>query len=96
MKLRPLNDFVLVRREKSKDVSDGGIILPEQAKRKSRTGEVLAVGPGRFLDNGTRLPVGIEPGQVVYFRGTVGLEIQFDNEDLVMLREDEIEGIVDR
>lgn len=96
MKLRPLNDFVIVRREKPKDVSDGGIYIPEQAKLKSRTGEVLAVGPGRVLDNGTRRPIGVEPGQVIYFRGIAGQEISFDGEDLVMLREDEIEGVVER
>lgn len=96
MKLRPLSDFVLIRREKPEEVSKGGILLAPTAQAKSRTGEVLAVGPGRYLENGTRLPVDVEPGQVVYFRGTVGQEVRIDDEDLVLVRDSEIDGVVER
>lgn len=96
MKLRPLHDFVLVRREKPQDTTTGGLFIPAQAQLKSRTGEVLAVGPGRCLEDGTRQPVCVEPGQVVYFRGVAGQEVRIDDEDLVMLREDEIDGVVER
>lgn len=96
MKLRPLNDHVLVRREKPEEVSKGGIILAPTAQTKSRTGEVLAVGPGTYLENGTRRPIEVQVGQVVYFRGGSGQEVRIDGEDLVMIREYEIEGVVER
>lgn len=96
MKLRPLHDFVLVRREKPEEVSKGGIFIPGNAQLKSRTGEVLSVGPGRVLENGNRQQVGVTVGQVIYFRGTAGTEVRVDNEDLILIRDSEIEGVVER
>jgi chaperonin GroES len=95
MKLRPLHDFVLIRREKAPEMSAGGLFMPQQAKETSRTGEVLATGPGRFLENGTRLPVGVEVGQVVYFRERVGQEVSLNGEVLYLIREFDIEGVVE-
>lgn len=96
MKFRPLSDYVLLRRNKMADRSDSGLlIIPEQAKRRAGTGEVLAVGPGRFLENGNRQPVGIEPGQVVHFREWEGTEVRIDGEDLTLIREGNIEGVVE-
>lgn len=96
MKLRPLRDQLLVRRATPKDQTEGGIIIPETAKLKSRYGEVLAVGSGRPLPNGEVRPLDVKVGDVVYFRGINGSEIDVDGEKLVMLREDEIEGIEEK
>jgi chaperonin GroES len=93
MTLKPLRDQILVRRTDPSSTTEGGLIIPDTAKVKSRNGKVLAVGPGRQLRNGTTRPLDIQVGEVVYFRGTSGLEVDFDDETLVLLREDEIEGV---
>jgi len=93
MNHKPLQDKILVRRAAAEDVSKGGIIIPEVAKRKTRHGEVLATGPGRVLENGKTRPLDVKVGDTVYFRGISGQEVQIEGEFLVMLREDEIEAI---
>ena len=97
MKLHPVNDRILVRRTKSETMTEGGLHIPDDRQIKSCWGEVLAVGPGRYLkDSTTRLPVdeAIKPGAVIRFRGFAGEQLDFDGEsDLVMLREDEVEAI---
>ncbi len=94
MKIQPLRDQVLVKRQKEPDTTAGGLFVPTTAQTKSRRGEVLAVGPGRYTNDGQRIPVGVNPGMVVYFRGVAGQEVTIDNEDFVILKEDEIEGVV--
>jgi len=93
MKLRPLHDQILVKRADAESVSAGGIIIPENAKRKSRHGEVLATGSGRVLKDGTVRPLDVKVGDVVYFRGVSGQEVPYEGETYVMLREDDVEGI---
>lgn len=93
MKIRPLHDQLIVKRAEAEGVSAGGIIIPENAKRKSRHGEVLAVGSGRHLENGEIRPLDVRPGDIVYFRGISGQEIEVEGEKYVMLREDEIEAV---
>jgi chaperonin GroES len=93
MKLRPLHDQILVKRADAESVSAGGIIIPEAAKRKSRYGEILAVGSGRVLKNGEVRPLDVKVGDVVYFRGTSGQEVPYEGDTYVMLREDEVEAI---
>jgi chaperonin GroES len=95
MKLRPLYDQILVRRTEPKSETEGGLIIPETAKLKSRHGAVLAVGSGRVLPNGQLRPIDVKVGDVVYFRGVNGHEIELDGEKLVLLKEGEIEGLVD-
>jgi chaperonin GroES len=96
MKLKPLNDRILVKRDEAEAVTEGGLIIPENAKLKSRRGIVMAVGPGPFLkDSPERRPIGLEPGQKVCWRGFNGEEVELDGVPHVMLREDEIEGIVE-
>ena len=90
---KPLYDKILVRRAEAESVTAGGIIVPENAKRKTRYGKVLATGSGRILENGTLRPLDVKVGDTVYFRGTSGEEVQIDGEVLVMLREDEIEAV---
>ena len=77
-------------------MTEGGLIIPENAKRQSDRGEVVAVGPGPFLKDSTeRRPIGLEPGQVVCFRRFSGEEIELDGVKHVILREGDIEGIVE-
>ncbi len=93
MNLRPLRDQVFIRRSEADSVSKGGIIIPENAKRKTRYGKVIAAGPGRVLDNGKVHPLDVKVGDTVYFRGINGQEVDIDGETLVLLREDEIEAV---
>jgi chaperonin GroES len=98
VKLRPLRDQVLVKRAEAKSETDGGLIIPENAKIKSRHGEVVAVGPGRFLNKGglhTVVPLEVKVGDVIHFRGTAGHEVEIDDEKFVLLHEDEIDGLVE-
>jgi chaperonin GroES len=96
MKFRPTHDRILVKRAEAESVTEGGLIIPENAKRQSDRGEVVAVGPGPFLkDSNKRRPIGLEPGQVVCFRRFSGEEIELDGVKHVILREEDIEGIVE-
>lgn len=93
--IRPLRDNILVRRKDPEKVTSGGLHIPDSKQLKSRVGEVLAVGPGKYLKDSAsdRIPMQVEVGQDVYFRGTSGEEVD-DMGQLVMLRSDEVEGIV--
>lgn len=95
---RPMNDFVLVKRQEAEKVTAGGLHIPEAQQKKNRFAEVLAVGPGRYVKESLteRRPVAVKPGDVVVFRGTAGEEIELDGESgYLMLREDELEGVVE-
>lgn len=94
MQIRPLYDRVLVRRVEEETQSKGGIFLPETAKEKPHEGIVLAVGQGRLADNGEVKPLVIKEGDRVAFGRYGGTEIKVDGEDRLVLREDEIFGIV--
>lgn len=95
--IKPLNDRILVRRTEAESISEGGLLIPDTAKKKSCWGEVLAVGPGRYLKKAQgRRPMhpAIKPGAVVRFRGMHGQELDFGGEKgLVMLREGEIAAV---
>lgn len=98
---KPLGDRVVVRRDTANGVTDGGILLPDSVKRSKRpTGIVWSVGPGRLLDNGTRVPVPLEKGQRVIITGYAGLEIRDDinasdaEEEFIILREDDIVAVI--
>lgn len=95
-KIRPLNDYVVIRRREKEKVTAGGLHLPAH-NTKNRVGEVLAVGPGKFKKNSNeRIPVSVKPGDVVYMRGTsVSGEVVFEDEDLIFLRDEEILGLVE-
>jgi chaperonin GroES len=96
VKLRPLQDRILIRRLEADERSAGGIIIPENAKEKPVQGEVLAVGSGRFLDSGERAPVGCAPGDVVLFSKYGGTEVTLDGEDYLIIKADDVHGIVDK
>jgi chaperonin GroES len=93
-KVRPLHDRLLVRRLEQKETARGGIIIPDTAKEKPMEGEVLAVGNGRVLDSGKRVPVDVEVGDRILFGKYSGTEIEMDGEEVLVVREDEVLAIV--
>jgi chaperonin GroES len=94
MKVRPLHDRLLVRRLEEKETAQGGIIIPDTAKEKPMEGKVLAVGNGRVLDSGKRLPVEVKVGDTILFGKYSGTEIKVDGEEVLVVREDEVLAIV--
>jgi chaperonin GroES len=94
MKTRPLHDRLLVRRIEENDTARGGIIIPDTAKERPMEGEVLAVGNGRVLDNGTRLVLDVKVGDKILFGKYSGTEIKIDGEEVLIVREDEVLAIV--
>ena len=94
MKVRPLHDRLLVRRIEEKETAKGGIIIPDSAKEKPQEGEVLAVGNGKILDNGTKFALDVKKGDKILFGKYSGTEIKIDGEEFLILREDEVLAIV--
>jgi chaperonin GroES len=93
--LRPLGDRVVVKATARETVTRSGIVLPDTAKEKPQEGEILAVGPGKVLDNGKRTDLEVQVGQRVLFARYAGSEVKIDGEDYLILRESDIVGIVD-
>ena len=96
MKFRPLHDRVLVRRIDAAETARGGIIVPDSAKEKPQEGEAVACGNGKVLDNGLRVALEVKPGDRVLFGKYGGNEIKLEDEEYLILREDEILGILDK
>jgi chaperonin GroES len=94
MKVIPLMDRLLVKRIESLEKTEGGLYIPDSAKEKPQRGLVVAVGDGRFLDDGKKVPLTVEAGQEVYFGKYAGNEIKIDGEEHLILREDDVLGIV--
>jgi chaperonin GroES len=95
MTIRPLNDRVLVKRLEAKEqTSVGGIIIPDTAKEKPQEGEVIAVGPGKTLDNGSTQTMTVKAGDKVLFGKYAGTDVSIDEEDYIIMREDDILGIL--
>ncbi len=94
MKVKPLYDRVLVRRVDEKEQVKGGIIIPDSAKEKPQQGEVVAAGSGKRLDDGKVVPLDVKTGDKVLFGKYSGSEITVDDEELLILREDEILGVL--
>lgn len=90
MKLRPLNDRILIKRIPSEDKTAGGLFIPDNAKEKPQEGEVVAVGEGRHLENGTVRPLEVKKGDRVIFRKYAGNEVTLEGVEHIILREDEI------
>ncbi|WP_372864513.1 co-chaperone GroES [Spongiibacter sp.] len=95
MKIRPLYDRVVVRRSEEEQTSAGGIVLPGSAKEKPNQGEVLAVGEGKLLESGELRPVGVKVGDRVIFGQYSGSTVKVDGEELIVLGESEIFGVVE-
>ncbi len=94
MKVRPLHDRLLVRRVEKEETAKGGIIIPDTAKEKPQEGEVLAVGNGRILDNGTKVPLDVKAGDKILFGKYSGSEIKMEGEEVLILREDEVLAVL--
>ena len=95
MAIRPLHDRVLVKRVKEEDKTKGGIIIPDTAKEKPIEAKVVAVGAGRRLENGEIQPLAVKKGDLVLFGKYGGTEVKIDGEDHLILREDDILGIIE-
>ena len=94
MKFRPLQDRVLIRRIEEEEKTAGGIIIPDTAKEKPMEGEVIAAGPGTRDDDGKLRPLDVKVGDRVLFGKWSGTEIKIDGEDLVVMKESDIMGVV--
>ena len=96
MKVRPLQDRILVRRVAEEEKTKGGIIIPDTAKEKPAEGEVIAVGSGKADDRGTVRPVSVKKGDRVLFGKYAGNEIKIDGVDHLILREDDVLGVLEK
>lgn len=94
--IKPLQDRVIVRRIEEGEQTRGGIIIPDSAKEKPQEGEIIAAGEGKFRNDGTRQVLDVKAGDRVLFGKYSGSEITVDNETLLIMREDEILGVIER
>lgn len=94
VRLTPLGDRVVVRPIEREEVTKSGLVLPDTAKEKPQEGEVVAVGPGRTLDNGSRLPVELKVGQKVLYAKYAGTEFKLEDDEYLILREPDILAVV--
>ena len=95
MKIRPLGDRILVKRIKEEDKTKGGIIIPDTAKEKPQQAEVEAVGNGKLLESGERVALDVKPGDRILFGKYSGADIKVDGNEYLILREDEILGVLE-
>jgi len=95
MALRPLHDRLLVKRLEEKEQVQGGIIIPDTAKEKPQQAKVLAVGPGRATDDGKLQPIEVKVGDTVVFGKYSGTEVKVDGDDLLIIREDDVLGVLE-
>ena len=95
VQIRPLGDRVVVKATAREAVTSSGIFLPDTATEKPQEGEILAIGPGKVLDNGKRATLEVQVGQKVLFAKYAGTEVKIDGEEYLIMRESDIMGIVD-
>ncbi len=95
MKFRPLHDRVLIRRIDEADKTKGGIIIPDTAKEKPMEGEIVAAGPGARNESGTIVPLDVKAGDRILFGKWSGTEIKMDGEELLIMKESDVMGIVE-
>jgi chaperonin GroES len=96
MKFRPLHDRVVIRRVEEEETSRGGIIIPDTAREKPMEGEIVAAGPGARGDDGKLQPLDVKPGDRVLFGKWSGTEVKIDGEDLIIMKETDILGVLGR
>ena len=94
MKFKPLHDRVVVKRIENDEKTSGGIIIPDTAKEKPSEGEIIAVGPGEIAEDGKLKPMGVKTGDKVLFGKWSGTEVKLDGQDLLIMKESDIMGIV--
>jgi chaperonin GroES len=95
MNIRPLHDRVVVKRIEEKETIQGGIIIPDTAKEKPQEGEVIAVGQGKRLEDGKLIPLDVKAGDRILFGKYSGSEIKLEGEEYLIIREDEILGVIE-
>ena len=95
MNIRPLNDRILVKRLEEEQTTAGGIIIPDSAKEKPAEGEIVAVGPGKMNENGERAAMDVAVGDRVLFSKYGGTDVKLDGDDFLIMREDDILGVIE-
>jgi chaperonin GroES len=95
MKIRPLNDRVLVTRVEEEQKTAGGIIIPDTAKEKPQEGKIIATGPGKIGDDGKRTPLNVKKGDKILFSKYAGTEINIDGVEQIFMKEDDILGVLE-
>ena len=95
MKIRPLNDRVLVTRVEEEQKTAGGIIIPDTAKEKPQEGKIVAAGPGKLGDDGKRTPLNVKKGDKILFSKYAGTEIKIDGVEQIFMKEDDILGVLE-
>jgi len=96
MKLNPLDDRIVIKQSEAEEKTSGGIILPDTAKEKPQIGTVVAVGPGKLLDDGKRSKMSVKLKDEVFYAKYLGNDVEIDGEKYVILRESDVLGIVER
>ena len=96
MKVRPLNDRILVKRLEEEEMTKGGIIIPDSAKEKPAEGEIIAVGKGKINDNGDRIKLDVKVGDRVLFSKYGGTDVKIDGVDHLIMREDDVLAVVEK
>ena len=95
MNVRPLHDRVIVKRVEEKEIVKGGIIIPDTAKEKPQEGKVVAVGPGKVNEEGKKIALDVKAGDKILFGKYSGQEIKLDGEEFLIMREDEVLGVIE-
>jgi chaperonin GroES len=95
MKIKPLQDRIIVKRLEEEEKTKGGIIIPDAAKEKPQEGKVIAVGAGKILENGTKLALDVKVGDKILFGKYSGTEIKIEGDEFLMMREDDILGVIE-
>lgn len=96
MALKPLGDRLVVKPMEAEETTPGGIVLPDTAKEKPQKGEVIAVGPGKLLDNGKVEPIDVKVGDTIYYAKYGGTEIKIGTEEYVILRQDDVLAVLEQ
>ncbi len=95
MNIRPLHDRIVVERLEEERTSTGGIVIPDTAAEKPMRGTVIAVGSGKMLDGGKVIPLGVQKGETVLFGKYSGTEVKINGKELVVMREDDVMGVIE-
>ncbi len=95
MAVKPLGDKILVKRLEAEETTKGGIVIPDSAKEKPKEGKIVAVGPGKVLDDGTRGKMQVKKGDRILFTSYAGTEIKIDGEEYLVMGEDDILAVVE-
>ncbi len=96
MSLKPLGDRLIVKATQAEEKTAGGIVLPDSAQTKPQAGDVIAIGPGKQLDNGKIVPMDVKVGDTIYYAKYGGTEVKVGGEELIILRQDDVLAVVEK